>query len=274
MDARRSAPSKVRLPHGSAYTILQENRYPLGMSALGVGLAAGSPAVYAESEMKRSSEAVSVWIVEDSADYRATVQELIELESDLECPKTFASAEDLLEHLNEHFAPEVILMDIGLPGINGLEAVRRVKGLSPTTQVVMLTIHGDSDRIFGAICAGASGYLTKPASPDAIAQAVRDVSRGGAAMTAEVAKRVLSMLAQVRGPRWDYQLTSRECDVLRALVDGKGKAQIAKSMFLSVHTIDTHIRNIYAKLHVHSRAAAVAKALKERLVEEVSQDQV
>jgi DNA-binding NarL/FixJ family response regulator len=222
--------------------------------------------------MRRSTDVdrdpVTVWVVEDSADYRATVQELVELERDLSCPQTFSCAEDLLEHLNDHLAPDVVVMDIGLPKKSGIEATRHVKGISPATEIVMLTIHGDNDRIFGAICAGATAYLTKPASPDSILHAVREVAAGRAWMTPEVAKRVLNMLTQLRGPRWDYKLTDRECEVLKALVAGLTKIEIARSMILSPHTIDTHIRNIYAKLHVHSRAEAVAKAVGQGFVKE------
>lgn len=213
-------------------------------------------------------QTATVWLIEDSDDYRNTVQELIDGQADLSCPETFSSGEALFAALNGRFAPEVILMDIGLPGMSGIEAVQRLKVTSPATHVIMLTIHEDDDRIFQAVCAGASGYLLKIAGPDAVLEAIRDVLKGGAVMTPQIARRVLNMFTQSHAPRWDYQLTPRELDVLSELVKGNTKDEIAKALFVSYHTVDTHVRNIYAKLHVNSRSGAVAKALRERLVRE------
>lgn len=214
----------------------------------------------------RAVDSASVWIVEDSPDYRETVQDLINAEDGLSCPRAFASGEDLLEYLNGHFAPEALLVDIGLPGISGIEVVDRVHGISPGTQIVMLTIHEDNDRIFRAICAGASGYLLKPSESREIIASVREALKGGVPMTPQIARRVLNLFKQVRGPRYDYDLTDREKDVLAALVDGGTKKEIGEVLFITVHTVDTHLRNIYAKLHVHSRTEAVVKALKEHLI--------
>ncbi len=211
-------------------------------------------------------EAITVWIVEDNDDFRQTMQDLINSRDGLRCPHVFGSCEDLLAALNTEFAPEVVLMDIGLPGISGIEGVRRLKVISPATHVIMLTIHENNDRIFQALCAGASGYLLKMSSTDKIFEAVEEACKGGVVMNAKIARRVLNMFTQLSAPKWDYGLTEREQEVLHALVDGKTKQQIAESLFLSFHTIDTHLRNIYAKLHVHSRSDAVAKALRERLV--------
>jgi DNA-binding NarL/FixJ family response regulator len=204
--------------------------------------------------------------VEDSAEYAQTVQELLEQADDLACPHTFSSGEDLLAHLNGHFAPEVILVDIGLPGMNGIEVVKRVHGFSPATLLVMLTIHEDNDRIFEAICAGARGYMLKTAHPEEILSSIREVVKGGAPMTPAIARRVLNLFTQVRAPRWDYQLTEREREVLGELVAGKTKHEIGKALFLSAHTVDTHLRNIYEKLHVNSRTQAVVKAIRENLI--------
>lgn len=207
-----------------------------------------------------------VWIVEDNVDYARTVQELIEETDGFVCPHIFRSGEEVMAYLNNHFAPEVVFVDIGLPGMNGIEVVKRLHGISPVTQLVMLTIHEDDDRIFDAICAGATGYLTKTATSDRIVSSLREVLRGGAPMTPQIARRVLNLFTQVKAPRWDYQLTDREQDVLARLIEGKTKKEIGSALFLSAHTVDTHMRNIYAKLHVHSRTEAVAKALQENLV--------
>jgi DNA-binding NarL/FixJ family response regulator len=173
----------------------------------------------------------------------------------------------MLEFLNHHFAPDVVLVDIGLPGMSGIEVVHRLHRLAPDTRLVMLTIHEDNDRIFEAICAGACGYLLKTALPDAIIQAVREALQGGAPMTPQIARRVLNLFTQVRAPAWDYDLTDREREVLRELIGGKTKKQMGKTLFLSEYTVDTHLRSIYAKLHVHSRTEAVVKAIKENLLD-------
>ena len=208
----------------------------------------------------------NVWIVEDSRDYRETVQELIEAEDDLYCPHAFESAEDLLHALRRHYAPEVLLVDIGLPGMSGIDLVETARPLSQGTQMVMLTISEDNDQIFRAICAGACGYLLKTATPDDIIQAVREAHQGGAPMTPQVARRVLNLFTQFHAPAGGSDLTERELDVLRAMIEGGTKAQIGKRLFIAPATVDTHMRSIYSKLHVHSRTEAVVKALRDRLV--------
>jgi DNA-binding NarL/FixJ family response regulator len=221
-----------------------------------------------QPEQGAPADLAPVWIVEDNPDYRETVQELIDAQDDLCCPHAFSSGEDLLQFLNGHLAPDALLLDIGLPGMDGIEVVKRVSGFAPATQMVMLTIHEDNERIFQAICSGACGYLLKTATPERILSAVREALRGGAPMTPQIARRVLNLFTQMHAPRWDYQLTERELDVLGSLVEGKTKQEMGKSLFLSPHTVDTHLRSIYQKLHVHSRTEAVVKALKERLVDD------
>ena len=154
----------------------------------------------------------------------------------------------------------------GLPGMSGIELVRRLRPMTLGTHLIMLTIHEDNGCIFDALCAGASGYLSKTATADEIVEGIRDVMRGGAVMSPQIARRVLNMFAQSNAPRFDYGLTDREVDVLNELVAGKTKKRIAKDLFLSAHTVDTHLRSIYAKLHVNTQTAAVAKALTENLV--------
>lgn len=220
-----------------------------------------------QPDHRPSAGGATVWIVEDNPEYRATVRDLVDFASGLSAPHGFGSGEELFEFMNHHFAPDVMLVDIGLPGMSGIEVVRRLHRLAPDTRLVMLTIHEDNDRIFEAICAGACGYLLKTAMPEAILQAVREALQGGAPMTPQIARRVLNLFTQVRAPAWDYDLTDRERDVLRELIEGKTKKQMGKTLFLSEHTVDTHMRSIYMKLHVHSRTEAVVKAIKENLVE-------
>ena len=219
-----------------------------------------------QSEVPISGSLAEVWVVEDNLEYREVVQELVDGASDLTAPHAFESGEDLFEFLNHQFAPDVLLVDIGLPGMSGIDVVRRVKQFAPATQIVMLTIHEDNDLIFEAICAGACGYLLKMATPEAIVDSVREALAGGAPMTPQIARRVLNLFTQIRAPRWDYELTDREQDVLRELVEGMTKKQIGKKLFVSEHTVDSHLRSIYQKLHVHTRTEAVVKAITEKLV--------
>lgn len=208
---------------------------------------------------------LDVWLVEDNDNYRETIVELVEGTDSLRS-LAFRSCEEMTAALEEGHVPQVALMDIELPGRSGIEGVRRIKEASPTSHIIMLTVHADRDRIFEAICAGASGYLLKSASAEEVLDAIDGVLRGGAPMDGEIARKMLKMFQHIAGPKGEYDLTEREQEVLELLVDGLTKKQIAEELVVSFHTIDTHIRSIYAKLHVHSRSDAVAKALRERLV--------
>jgi len=219
-----------------------------------------------QPDNRASNHTATVWVVEDNDEYRRTIQDLVDLTDGFSAPHAFSSGEQLFEHLNQHLAPDALLVDIGLPEMDGIEVVRRMSRLAPDTRLVMLTIHEDNDLIFQAICSGASGYLLKTADSAAIVQALREALNGGAPMTPQIARRVLNFFTQMRAPAWDYELTDRECGVLRELIEGKTKRQIGKSLYLSEHTVDSHLRNIYTKLHVHSRTEAVVKAIKENLV--------
>ena len=213
-----------------------------------------------------SGEKADIWLVEDNALFRETIADLLNDSPDLHCAMCFASCEEALTALESDLLPDVILMDIGLPGISGIEGVSRIKALTPAVPVIMLTVHHDNERIFQAICAGASGYLLKTAQPQEIIDAVEKVRRGGAPIDAQIARRVLEMFTHLAAPRADYSLSDREHEILHHLVEGRPKKQIAEVLFLSPHTIDGHIRNIYAKLQVHTRTGAVAKALRENLI--------
>jgi len=212
-------------------------------------------------------ESVSVWVLEDDTDFRRDLADLIDSAEGLRCTQAFESAEEFLAHTNDHFMPEVVLMDIGLPGMDGIEALQRIRPRAMGTAFLMITIHEDDDHIFQAICNGALGYLSKGASGQEILDAIRVVADGGAAMSSPVARRVLKMFAQLQTPHHDYGLTDREKDVLAELTKGKTQRQIAKDLHISKNTVDTHLRSIYAKLHVTTQTAAVAKAVGERLVE-------
>lgn len=212
------------------------------------------------------SDPVTVGLVEDDAYFCETVEDLLGGADDIVLQRTFSTCEAAIEAFEQGFSPEVVLMDIGLPGMSGIEGIRRLKALAPTAHVVMLTVHEDNDKIFEALCAGASGYLLKPSSKREIIAAVRAARRGGATINPQIAGKVLEMFSELAVPQGDYGLTDREREVLEELVAAKTKERIAEELHLSPHTVDTHVRNIYAKLHVHSRSGAVAKALKEGLL--------
>ncbi|HTK81667.1 MAG TPA: response regulator transcription factor [Bacteroidota bacterium] len=210
---------------------------------------------------------LEVWLVEDNQRFRENIEELVNETRGLRCIVAHSSCEEALERLMTDAAPDIMLMDIGLPGLDGIEGIRRVKSIAPSIQIIMLTVFDDSDKILQAICAGASGYLLKSASPDDIIRSLSDILNGGAPMNAQIARKVLNMFADMAAiPKSDYQLTNAERQILQLLVDGNPKKQIAHELNVSFHTVDTHFRNIYTKLQVHSRGEAVAKALKEKLV--------
>jgi DNA-binding NarL/FixJ family response regulator len=212
---------------------------------------------------------LNVWIVEDHARLRRDLAALLEGEEDLNCTLAVSSVEDALAALDEDPPPDVVLMDIGLPGMNGIEGTARLRSLSPTTRVVVLTVHAEDEKVFDAICAGACGYLLKPSAPGRIVAAVRQAARGAAPINAFIASKILAQFARLTPaptPVTDYGLTGREREILQLLVDGLTMRQIADHLDVSYHTVDTHLRNIYEKLHVRTRSKAVAKAVRERLV--------
>jgi len=219
-----------------------------------------------ESPTPSSEDEISVWLVEDNERFQANIHELINETRGLRCDLAVSSCEDALARLESYAAPDIVLMDIGLPGMDGIEGIRRVKSVAPSVQVIMLTVFDDSDKIFRAICAGASGYLLKSAPPDEIMRSLTEILKGGAPMNAQIARKVLDMFADMVTPKGHYEMTGAERTILQLLVDGNLKKQIAQQLGISFHTVDSHLRNIYSKLQVHSRSEAVAKALKERLL--------
>jgi DNA-binding NarL/FixJ family response regulator len=208
---------------------------------------------------------ITVWLVEDNETFRNTVSRALAKVPLIECSHRFPNAEDAIEELEGGGVAHVILLDIELPGMDGVEAVARIKALSPSTRIIMFTVVDSHNKIFKAICAGASGYLLKTSPAQKIVEAIREVHGGGAPMTPQVARSVLDMFSRLPGPRQDYGLTEREREILEWMVNGMIKKEIADKLSISYHTVDTHLRNIYTKLHVHTRGGAVAKAVKERL---------
>lgn len=209
---------------------------------------------------------LDVWVIEDNDELRATLVEVIDSDAEMMCSLNFVKCEEALAALKNESPPQIVLMDIGLPGMSGIEGVRRIHSISPATQFIMLTIYEDDAKVFESLCAGASGYLLKGGSTDKIITAIKELQAGGAPMNAHIAKKVLTMFTHLVAPHTDYALTEREKEILTLLVSGKSQKQIAAALFISPFTIATHMKNIYAKLHVHSRSEAVAKALQERLL--------
>jgi len=163
-------------------------------------------------------------------------------------------------------SPDVVLMDIDLPGLSGIEAVRKIRATGNGTPILMLTVFDDNDHVFEAICAGASGYLLKKHLSSRLFEAIEELKSGGAPMSPSVARMVINSMHQKPVQQNPYGLTSRESDVLTSLSEGNSYKLIAAEFGLSVDTVRTHIKSIYEKLHVHSQTEAVAKALNERLV--------
>ena len=209
---------------------------------------------------------ITVGVVEDSRDLRRGVTLILESSANCRCVGAFANAEDFLDKFPV-LKPEVVLMDIGLPGISGIEATGIVKEKYPATEIIILSVFEDDDNVFRAICAGASGYVTKPVMPQRLLEAVGEASAGGTPMSPHIARRVLNLFKRhLPPPAAEYDLTAREKEVLGVLVNGGTFQDIADELVVSVFTVRAHIRNIYEKLHVHSKSEAVAKALLERLI--------
>jgi DNA-binding NarL/FixJ family response regulator len=209
--------------------------------------------------------AISVAIVEDQRRTREGLQALIAGTPGLRPRGAFGSMEEALRGLGE--APDVVLVDIGLPGMSGIDGVHALRARWPALRILILSVHGDDDHVFAAICAGACGYLLKDTPPPQLLEAIVQVHGGGAPMSPDVARRVLEMFQRFAPPRGvDHGLTERELDVLRRLADGLGYKQIAAALDLSLDTVRFHLRNIYGKLHVHSKSAAVMAALRRGIV--------
>ncbi len=215
---------------------------------------------------KTESKQLRVWLVEDNESFRRNLKLAIKGIDGIECTGDFGSLEATLDRLKSAIAPHVLLLDIGLPGMDGITGLPKLKQAAPDTKLVILTVFDDHDRVFKAVCAGADGYLLKTSSIELIGEAIFEVANGGASMNPEIARKVLDSLNHQRVKMTDQSLTDREQDVLRLVVQGLTKKEIAKDLFLSYHTVDSHLRNIYQKLHVHNRAGAVAAALRDGLV--------
>lgn len=210
--------------------------------------------------------AIKVAIIEDNKDLRLGASYVLKSSPAFEVTGAYETAEDFFYEVNEKM-PDVVLMDIELPGIDGITATAALKKEFPRVQIVILSVYEDDDNVFKALCAGACGYVTKPVMPAEMLSVAEQAFGGSSPMSPHIARKVLNMFLQyVPPPSADYNLTPRELEVLDLLIQGYDNNKIAGKLYLSTYTIRAHIRNIYDKLHVHSKSQAVAKALKEGVV--------
>jgi DNA-binding NarL/FixJ family response regulator len=221
-----------------------------------------------EETLKTSdgSGVIRVAIIEDQPEIREGLGALIGLAEGYQCMGRYGSMEEALADIGRNL-PDVALVDIGLPGMSGIEGIQLLKQKYPDLSLVALTVYDDDDRIFEALCAGATGYLLKKTAPARLLESLRDVVAGGSAMSPEVARRVIGLFKNVRLPEpAGYHLTPHETRLLKLLVQGHSYKTAAAELGSSIHAVSFHMRNIYTKLQVHSKSEAVVKAMRDRLV--------
>ena len=211
---------------------------------------------------------INVAIVEDNDTIREGLSALVNGTTGYKSVGAYRDCESFLAKL-ETVDVNVVLMDIALPGMNGIEGVKEAKKLKPDIDILMLTIYEDSEKVFDALCAGACGYLVKKTPPSKLLDAIKDVYEGGSPMSSQIARQVITAFKEskdVKDESPDYKLSSREKEVITLLASGNNYQQIADQLFISVDTVRHHIKNIYKKLHVHTQSEAVAKAIRKKII--------
>jgi len=209
---------------------------------------------------------VRVLLYDDNEALRQSMETLIREEKDMQVIAAMSNAETVETDIRE-LKPDVVLMDIDMPAVNGVSAVKRIRQVDAALPIIMLTVFDDNENIFNAVCAGASGYILKRCASEEIPGAIRNVLSGGAPMTGVVARKVLQMVPAARGPETeDVNLSQREVQILQLLARGFSYKMIAAEIKVSMDTVRFHIKNIYDKLHVHSAPEAVSKGLKGKLI--------
>ena len=212
------------------------------------------------------AESIKVAIIEDRREIRESLSMLISGTAGFECVAAYRSMEEALASIGSKL-PDVVLTDIGLPGMDGIEGIKILKEQYPNLLLVMLSVYDDDERIFDALCAGACGYLLKKTPPARLLESLREAVDGGSPISPEVARRVVTLFRDIRPPeRAEYDLTPHEKRLLKMLVEGHNYKTAALELNVSVNTISFHMRHIYEKLQVHSKSEAVAKALRDRVV--------
>ena len=212
--------------------------------------------------MKKS---IQILIYEDNVLLRESLTNLLALTGEYEVLASFPDCSDVMNQVRQ-LDPDVILMDIDLPGINGIEAVKLIRGFNPQVQIIMLTVFDDNSHVFDAMYAGANGYLLKKYISDKLLHAIQEVLQGGAPMSPSIARMIITSLQQPVVAAKDYSLTNREKEILQLLSSGNSFKMIAAELSISLDTVRTHIKHIYDKLHVRSQIEAVSKAIQEKLV--------
>jgi len=207
---------------------------------------------------------INIWIVEDDAGYRRSLKRSLEREENIVCSRVFPSCVEFLEAIKGDEAPDLVLMDLGLPVMGGVEGIRRLKAVAPDVTVIVLTVTEEKEKVLESVNAGASGYLLKSSTTREIVKGLNLVFRGGAALSPEIARVVLDGLRQPRSE--NFNLSEREVQVLEKLAEGLTVKEIAAELHVSRATAAFHLGNIYQKLDVQSQTGAVAKALRERII--------
>ncbi len=210
---------------------------------------------------------IKVVVVEDNDAIREGLKILIDGTDGYSCIGAYPECNVMLKNL-EKLEPDVLLMDIGLPGMNGIECIKKARTIIPYLTILVLTVYEENDLVFDALCAGACGYLVKKTPPSKLLEAIHEAYHGGAPMSAHIARKVIDFFQQKKQFPEKPQtiLTPREKEILTGLVNGNSFKAIADSLFISIETVRFHFRNIYKKLHVHSQSEAVAKAIKEGII--------
>ncbi|HKQ73696.1 MAG TPA: response regulator transcription factor [Blastocatellia bacterium] len=216
--------------------------------------------------MQQVPAPIKVAIIEDQQVLREGLAFLVDSTGGFRCTGSFGSVEQALRSIGDDL-PHVVLIDIGLPGVSGIEGIRILKDRWPDLLMIMLTVYEDDQKIFDALCAGASGYLLKRTPPAKLVESLNEVVTGGAPMSPEVASRVIKLFRNIRLPeRAEHSLTPHELRLLKMLVDGHSYKTAAAELGSSINTIGTHMQSIYRKLQVHSKSEAVVKAIRDGLV--------
>jgi DNA-binding NarL/FixJ family response regulator len=220
----------------------------------------------ANINLSTSDETLRVVVIEDLREVREGLMALINGTKGYKCVTGYGRMETALVKI-ESDKPDIILTDLGLPGMSGIEGIERLREIFPATPIIALTIYDNDSEIFNALCNGANGYLLKNTPPVRLLEALQEAVEGGSPMSPAVAARVVKLFRKFRPPEYsEYHLTPQETELLKLLIEGHHKKTAAREMKISIHTISFHLKNIYEKLQVHSKTEAVAKALKESLV--------
>jgi DNA-binding NarL/FixJ family response regulator len=205
---------------------------------------------------------ISIGIVEDDEQIRKGIQTYLDDQKKFVCNSAFGSVEEFLKNINHHNAPNVVIMDLGLPGMSGTEGIKILKDRFPETDVIVFSIYNDSKKIFDSLCAGATGYLLKNTPLDEIKEGIEQLAQGCSPMSPQIARKVIDFFNQPSKPKKESPLSAKEKEIVIGLVDGLSYKLIAARMNISIETVRFHIKNIYGKLHVHSKAEVISKSLK------------